>query len=169
MSDADNANYQQRTGTTPAEVAQTFFDVCAKENWAEAAKYWPPGLLKRRPEFMNSFTNYFGGLEIVSLGKPFKGRIILASIPAGERKRMGAQGARKDFDYPGVYVPYEIRVKCGDVRKWQLAIRCGQSRTPLVFRRRYSQLRFKTVAADVRGSIFQFQPRYLGCYERTIS
>ncbi len=124
LSDADNANYQQRTGTTPAEVARTFFDVCAKENWAEAAKYWPPGLLKRRPEFMNSFTNYFGGLEIVSLGKPFKGRIILASIPAGERKRMGAQGARKDFDYPGVYVPYEIRVKCGDVRKWQLAIRC---------------------------------------------
>jgi hypothetical protein len=108
----------------PAQVAQTFFDVCAKEDWAEAAKYWPPGLLKRRPDFMNGFTNYFGGLEIVSLGKPFKGRIILAGIPAGERKRMGAQGARKDFDYPGVYVPYEIRVKCGDVRKWQLAIRC---------------------------------------------
>jgi hypothetical protein len=73
---------------------------------------------------MNGFTNYFGGLEIVSLGKPFKGRIILAGIPAGERKRMGAQGARKDFEYPGVYVPYEIRLKDGDVRKWQLAIRC---------------------------------------------
>jgi RNA polymerase sigma factor (sigma-70 family) len=124
LTDADNANYQKLTGTTPAQVAQTFFDVCAKEDWAEAAKYWPPGLLKRRPDFMNGFTNYFGGLEIVSLGKPFKGRIILAGIPAGERKRMGAQGARKDFDYPGVYVPYEIRVKCGDVRKWQLAIRC---------------------------------------------
>ena len=124
LTDADNANYQKLTGTTPAQVAQTFFDACAKEDWAEAAKYWPPGLLKRRPDFMNGFTNYFGGLEIVSLGKPFKGRIILAGIPAGERKRMGAQGARKDFDYPGVYVPYEIRVKCGDVRKWQLAIRC---------------------------------------------
>jgi RNA polymerase sigma factor (sigma-70 family) len=124
LTDADNANYQKLTGTTPAQVAQTFFDVCAKEDWAEAAKYWPPGLLKRRSDFMNGFTNYFGGLEIVSLGKPFKGRIILAGIPAGERKRMGAQGARKDFDYPGVYVPYEIRVKCGDVRKWQLAIRC---------------------------------------------
>jgi RNA polymerase sigma factor (sigma-70 family) len=124
LTDADNANYQKLTGTTPAQVAQTFFDVCAKEDWAEAAKYWPPGLLKRRPDFMNGFTNYFGGLEIVSLGKPFKGRIILAGIPAGERKRMGAQGARKDFDYPGVYVPYEIRVKDGDVRKWQLAIRC---------------------------------------------
>ena len=124
LTDADNANYQKLTGTTPAQVAQTFFDVCAKEDWAEAAKYWPPGLLKRRPDFMNGFTNYFGGLEIVSLGKPFKGRIILAGIPAGERKRMGAQGARKDFDYPGVYLPYEIRVKDGDVRKWQLAIRC---------------------------------------------
>ena len=124
LTDADNANYQKLTGTSPAQVAQTFFDVCAKEDWAEAAKYWPPGLLKRRPDFMNGFTNYFGGLEIVSLGKPFKGRIILAGIPAGERKRMGVQGARKDFDYPGVYVPYEIRVKCGDVRKWQLAIRC---------------------------------------------
>ncbi len=127
LSDADNANYQQQTGTTPAEVARTFFDVCAKEDWAEAAKYWPPGLLKRRPDFMNGFTNYFGGLEIVSLGKPFKGRIILASIPAGERKRMGAQGGRKDFEYPGVYVPYEIQLKNGDVRKWQLAIRCDNS------------------------------------------
>jgi len=83
------------TGTMPAQVAQTFFDVCAKEDWAEAAKYWPPGLLKRRPDFMNGFTNYFGGLEIVSLGKPFKGRIILAGIPAGERKRMGHKEQEK--------------------------------------------------------------------------
>ena len=34
LTDADNANYQQQTGTTPAVVARTFFDACTKEDWS---------------------------------------------------------------------------------------------------------------------------------------
>ena len=50
---------------------------------------------------------YYGGLKIISLGKPFKGSV------------RGDSGA-----YYGVWVPYEIRLKDGSVHKWQLAIRC---------------------------------------------
>src|ERR1039457_1480782 len=39
LTDADNAAYQQQTGTTPAVVARTFLDQCAQENWSEAGKY----------------------------------------------------------------------------------------------------------------------------------
>jgi len=53
-------------------VAQTFFDVCAKEDWAEGRQVLAAGIAQATARFMNGFTNYFGGLEIVSLGKPFK-------------------------------------------------------------------------------------------------
>jgi hypothetical protein len=47
-------------------------------------------------------------MEIIRLGKPFKGRVIMFG----------------GIEYPGVYVPYEIRLKDGTVKKFQLAIRC---------------------------------------------
>ena len=127
LNDSDNARFTRLTSTTPAQVAQAFFDACAREDWTEAGKYWPPGFLKQDPTFLNTITNIYGGLEIVSLGKPFKGRISLASLPADERKRLEAQGVRGGFEYPGVYVPYEIRLKDGTVKKWQLAIRCDNA------------------------------------------
>jgi hypothetical protein len=51
---------------------------------------------------------YYGGLKIISLGKAFKGRF------------RGDRGA-----YYGVFVPYEIRLKNGEIHKWQLAIECS--------------------------------------------
>jgi hypothetical protein len=33
-------------------------------------------------------------------------------------------GNRKDIPAPQVFVPYEIRLKDGTVKKWQLSIRC---------------------------------------------
>jgi RNA polymerase sigma factor (sigma-70 family) len=127
LTDNDNARFVRLTGTTPEEVARTFFEACSQEDWAGAAKYWPPGVLKQNPTFLNTMTNLYGGMEVVSLGKPFKGRISVASLPAEERTRFEAQGVRGGFDYPGVYVPYEIRLKDGTVKKWQLAIRCDNA------------------------------------------
>lgn len=108
LADKDNARFVNLTGATPEQAARTFLQDCSDNNWTEAAKYWPPGLLKKFPDFANSFTNMYSGLEIVSLGKPFKGRVIM----------FGGK------EYAGVYVPYEIRLNDGTVKKWQLAIRC---------------------------------------------
>jgi RNA polymerase sigma factor (sigma-70 family) len=108
LGDSDNARFMRLTSTTPEQVARTFLEACGREDWVETAKYWPPGLLKEHPEFMEIFTNTYTGLEIVSLGKPFKGRVIMFG----------------NMEYGGVYVPYEIRLKDGTVKKWNLAIRC---------------------------------------------
>ena len=100
LSDADNAGYMQQTGTTPEQVARTFFEACGREDWTEAAKFWPPG---SRYPLDDRLKNYFGGLQIVSLGKPFTGWI------AG--KKAG-----------GVWVPYEIRLKNGRVKHFALQL-----------------------------------------------
>jgi RNA polymerase sigma factor (sigma-70 family) len=106
LTDSDNAKFVALTGTTPAQAARTFLEATSSGDWAEVAKYWPPGLLKKHPEEMETHKNFYGGMELISLGKAFKGRF------------RGDRGA-----YSGVLVPYEIRLK-GSIRKWQLAIRC---------------------------------------------
>jgi hypothetical protein len=108
VSDSGNATFKELTGATPAEVAKTFLDACSHDDWTEATKYWPADFLEKNPKFLSGFTNHYGGIEIISMGKPFKGRIAMF----------------KGMEYPGVYVPYEIRLKDGTIRKWQLAIRC---------------------------------------------
>ena len=69
-----------------------------------------------------------GGLEVISLGEPFRARISIASLLElqpnlrGQFKGMGNQ--KRLCKVHSVYVPYEIRLKDGTVRKWQLSIRC---------------------------------------------
>lgn len=87
----DNEKYVKMS---PKEVATAFFDACAKEDWNEFLKFWPATAVDE------SIKSYLGGLEIISIGEPFKsGR------------------------YPGWFVPYEIRLKDGTVKKFNLAIR----------------------------------------------
>lgn len=113
LSDSDNARFVRLTGTPPEEAAKTFLGACSSNDWAEAAKYLnlSPEFLKKNPTFFNTFTNTYGGLEIVSLGKPFKGRVIMFG----------------GIEYAGVFVPYEIRLKDGMIKKWNLAIRCDNA------------------------------------------
>jgi len=87
----DNEKY---TSMKPDEVARTFFQACADEDWDEVLKYWPMTALSQE------FKDGLGGLEIVSLGEPFQ---------SGQ--------------YPGWFVPYEVKLKSGDVRKFNLAVR----------------------------------------------
>ena len=107
LTDSDNAKFVALTGTTPAQAARTFLEASSSGDWAEVAKYWDPELLKKHPEYLETHKNFYGGMEVISLGKPFKGRF------------RGDRGV-----YYGVFVPYEIRLKDGSVKKWQLAIEC---------------------------------------------
>ena len=125
LTDSDNARFVRLTGKTPAEVARTFFEAMSRQDWTEAGKYFPAGFLKRDPTFLNTITNMYGGLEIVSLGKPFKGRISIAKLIAVQPDaRSQFKSTKGDFEIASVFVPYEIRFKNGEVKKWQLSIRC---------------------------------------------
>ena len=90
------AQYARITGLAPEAAAKTFFDACGREDWAEVAKFW--GLLD------DKFKNNSGGLQLRSLGTPYRGRYF-------------------DVKFR-VFVPYEIRLKNGRLQKGVLAIRC---------------------------------------------
>lgn len=80
---------------SPNEAAQAFFQACADENWDEALKYWAMSA------FPEGAKQYLGGLKIISIGEPF----------------------RSPGRYAGWYVPYEIQLKSGESKKWNLALR----------------------------------------------
>lgn len=85
----DNAKY---AAMTAEQAARTFFEACARSDWAEVAKF--------DPNMSDRMKQYLGGLEIVSLGEAFTSKA-----------------------YPGRFVPYEIKLKSGGVKKHNLAIR----------------------------------------------
>jgi hypothetical protein len=88
---ADNEKYQQMGSK---ETAQAFFQACADENWDEFLKFWSASAVDQR------IKNYLGGIEIISIGEPFKsGR------------------------YPGWFVPYQIKFKNGHTKQMNLAVR----------------------------------------------
>jgi RNA polymerase sigma factor (sigma-70 family) len=120
LTDADNASYQQQTGSTPDAVAHAFFYACAAEDWDTVGKFWQ-GTLD------DKIKNYLGGMRMISLGKPFKARVSIAALlelQPNLSSQFKGLGNQKDFQGPQVYVPYEIRLKDGSVKKWQLSIRC---------------------------------------------
>jgi len=129
LSDTDNAAYQSQTSTTPTEVARTFFDLCSQGNWAEADKFWQtdPRNKNSVASFPDSFKQRYGSLQIVSVGKPFKARINIAALlelQPNLRSQLKGMGNQKDIPASSVFVPYEMRLKDGSIRKWQLSIRC---------------------------------------------
>jgi hypothetical protein len=79
---------------SPKEVAQTFFAACAEENWEEFLNFWT----SNRAD--DQIKQHLGGLEIVSIGEPFQ-----------------------SGGYGGWFVPYEIKLKNGEIKKHNLAIR----------------------------------------------
>jgi hypothetical protein len=92
---SDNEKYERMT---PQEAAKAFFEACAKEDWAEAQKFWGGLPVDDR------IKTYLGGLAIVSLGEPFQSK--------------GYASPDK-----GWFVPYEIKLKDGSVKKFNLAVR----------------------------------------------
>lgn len=85
---------------TAEQAARAFFAACARCDWTEAARF---------VHVTGSLKSYLGGLQLVSLGTPFTSMMSLVS---------GAQ-----------FVPYEIRLKGGEMRKHNLALkRDGRTR-----------------------------------------
>jgi hypothetical protein len=102
LSSDEEAQYVTWTGNTPEQVAKTFFEACSQEDWTVVTKFWPTG---SRYPLGDKFKSLYGGLQVVSLGKPFAGWI--------SGRKVG-----------GAFVPYEIRLKNGEVKKFQIQVRC---------------------------------------------
>jgi outer membrane lipoprotein-sorting protein len=75
----DNEKYQQMT---PKEVARVFFQACADKNWDEFLKFWSAS------DIDEQIKENYGGLEIISIGEPFK-----------------------SGNYSGWFIPYEIKLR----------------------------------------------------------
>jgi len=73
----DNQKYASMTAE---QAARAFFEACGREDWNEAQKFMSP----ITPDMRKNL----GGMELVSLGKPFK-----------------------SHDYGGLFVPYEIKLQ----------------------------------------------------------
>ena len=78
----------------PWETAQAFFQACADEDWDEILKLRPSSAV---PQWLK---DTYGGLEIINIGEPFK-----------------------SGGYSGWFVPYEVKLKSGGIRKFNLAVR----------------------------------------------
>jgi RNA polymerase sigma factor (sigma-70 family) len=85
------------------QTARDFFEALGEEDWNKVEQFYPsyaPPGHRFNDEFTEQLKSYLGGLEIISLGEPF-------TKPP----------------YPGVFVPYEIRFKNGESKKFNLAVR----------------------------------------------
>lgn len=78
---------------TPKEMTIVFFQACADEDWDELLKFMSDSEIRQETK------DYYGGLEIISIGEPFK-----------------------TDEYHGWLVPYEVRLKSGSIKKWNLAV-----------------------------------------------
>ena len=105
LSSDEDAQYARWAGTTPDQAAKTFFEACGHENWTEVAKFWnEPGT---RYPLDDRIKKDLGGLQVVNLGKPF-----------------WAWARRGGKKFGGVFMPYEIRLKSGSIKKFRLQVRC---------------------------------------------
>jgi hypothetical protein len=97
----DNLVNEKNTGFAAAsseDAAKIFFRAWQKEDWKTVDQLMPG--------FLNSgdfeqVKHEFGGLTILMIGKPFKSGL-----------------------FHGEFVPYEVRLKSGSVKKMNLALRC---------------------------------------------
>jgi hypothetical protein len=80
--------------TTPREAVVRFFDALSREDWDELLTVWPQSAVS------DATKARYGGLQVLSIGEPFRSRL-----------------------YPGWFVPYEIRLKSGELKKHSLAVR----------------------------------------------
>jgi outer membrane lipoprotein-sorting protein len=83
---------------TPKEAATLFFNAWANEDWEEALKFMG------QTDIPQLIKNHYGGLEIIEIGKPFQ-----------------------SANHPGWFVPYKLRLKSGEMREHNLALRKDNS------------------------------------------
>jgi RNA polymerase sigma factor (sigma-70 family) len=81
------------------QTARDLFEALGNGDWDKVATLCPPGFALGN-KLNEQIKGELAGLQVISLGDPF------VKPP-----------------YPGVFVPYEIRFKSGETKKYQLAIR----------------------------------------------
>jgi hypothetical protein len=79
---------------SPEQAAQAFLEACGREDWEEAAKFDAPTIALKEK---------LAGVQIIKIGTSFRSAISIIN------------GAR--------FVPYEIKLRDGSVRKWNLALK----------------------------------------------
>lgn len=79
-------------------LAELFFEGMATNNWKQVEELCD--FFKGNSIKVQKIKDYFGGLEVIYIGEPFKSGI-----------------------YPGEFVPYEIKFKSGQIKKFNLAVR----------------------------------------------
>lgn len=84
-------------GVSSEEATQRFFEAWKNEDWKTVDQLMPGFLSSGDVEKVK---HEFGGLKIVSIGKSFK---------SGQ--------------YPGEFIPYEVKLKSGSIKKMNLALR----------------------------------------------
>lgn len=85
---------RDNSAMTPRQVADAVLTAMANEDW-DGMRDFAGTIFDNK-----GFQDYAGGLTIISIGKPFKSGL-----------------------YRGWFVPYEVKLKSGDVKKYDLAIR----------------------------------------------
>jgi hypothetical protein len=84
---------EKYTDMTAEQTTRAFFEACGRNDWEEVAKYSPV-------PFNGRTKNILGGLQIISIGESFK-----------------------SASYPGLFVPYEIKLNSGEILKHNLALK----------------------------------------------
>jgi len=83
--------------STSDEAAKMWWKALSENDWATVYKLDPS---IEHSSNLEAIKKEFGGLQINSIGKPFKSGL-----------------------YAGEYVPYEVKLKSGEIKKYNLAIR----------------------------------------------
>ena len=94
MVSADEKKAPSVTLDSPRAAASYFLDALAREDWDSALE------VSQGTRVSDIVKRAYGGMQVISLGEPFKSGL-----------------------YPGYFVPYEIRLKNGYVKKHNLAVR----------------------------------------------
>jgi hypothetical protein len=87
------------------EVVRKLFKACGDEDWDEFSNLWPGLKINQMQKTM------LGGLEIIHIGEPFK-----------------------TDDSATWYVPYQIKLKLGEVKKRNLRVRYNETTKRFVAR-----------------------------------
>jgi hypothetical protein len=81
------------------DAATNFFQACSAGDWDKAKTYCP--YIDKINDALNQASKSLEGLEIINIGEPYK----------------------KNASYPGLFIPYEIKIKSGETQKSDLAVR----------------------------------------------
>ena len=87
-------NNEKYAAMTREQAARAFFEACGREDWTEAAKFCT---------MTSGLKEFLGGVEVVNIGNSFSSALTAIGGP--------------------LFVPYEIKLKNGYVKKFNLALK----------------------------------------------